>query len=385
MVSCTKCERKEGIVKSGFLRGKQRYHCKDCGIYFTLEFDDITRNNRTHQVTIIDIAKLLGVAPSTVSRALNNKSEINANTRQEILRVANELDYKPNLLAQSLNSGETHTIGVIIPNIERPFFAGVLAGIQEVASNSGYRVMICQSNESHQTEIQNIQALITSRVDGLLLSHSKETNTYDHIRPYVDKRMPIVHFDRVCNELHTSKVILEDFKGSFDLVEHLILQGCKRVAIVIGPQQLLICKTRLEGYKAALQKNGFEIDEALIFQGSFKKDDSIRAFAYFMSLPNPPDGIFAMFYQNAIEMMVQAKKADIKIPRELAFVGFGGELIAELFEPSLTVFQQFPFLIGETAARIILQNIATKENFVPYTQTVRGELIIRDSSLKSNC
>lgn len=384
MISCKKCSQKESIVKSGFLRGKQRYYCKDCELYFTIEMGDKVKNNKTHQVTIIDIAKSLGVAPSTVSRALNNKTEININTRNEILRVANELDYKPNLLAQSLHRGHTHTLGVVIPNIERPFFAGVLAGIQEVASNTGYRVMICQSNESHQTEIQNIQALITSRVDGLLLSHSKETNTYDHIRSYVEKRMPIVHFDRVCNELNTSKVILEDFKGSFDLVEHLILEGCKRIAIVIGPQQLLICKTRLEGYKSALQKNGLEIDETLIFQGSFKRDDSIRAFEYFMSLPNPPDGVFAMFYQNAIEMMVQAKKRGIKIPEELAFVGFGNELIAELFEPSLTVFQQFPFLIGETAARIILQNIAAKEQFVPYTQTVKGELIIRDSSLKSN-
>ena len=240
MISCKKCGRKDSIVKSGFLRGKQRYNCKECGIYFTVEIEGKVATIKNHQVTIIDIAKSLGVAPSTVSRALNNKSEININTRQEILRVANELDYKPNLLAQSLNRGETHTIGVIIPNIERPFFAAVLAGIQNVASDAGYRVIICQSNETHRTEILNVQALMASRVDGLLISHSKETASFEHIKLHLNKGIPIVHFDRVCNELATPKVIQEDFKGSFELVEHLIIQGCKRIAVFAGPEKLFL-------------------------------------------------------------------------------------------------------------------------------------------------
>ena len=382
MISCKKCGRKDSIVKSGFLRGKQRYNCKECGIYFTVEIEGKVPTIKNHQVTIIDIAKSLGVAPSTVSRALNNKSEININTRQEILRVANELDYKPNLLAQSLNRGETHTIGVIIPNIERPFFAAVLAGIQNVASDAGYRVIICQSNETHRTEILNVQALMASRVDGLLISHSKETASFEHIKLHLNKGIPIVHFDRVCNELATPKVIQEDFKGSFELVEHLIIQGCKRIAVFAGPEKLLISQTRLEGYKKALENNNIPYDETLVYHGNFQKEESSRTLDHWLSLPNPPDGIFAIHYGNAIEMMVEVKKRNIKIPEEIAFVGFGDELIAELFEPSLTVYHLFPYKIGEAAASLLIDNIINKNTFVPYSQTVNGEIRVRKSSLK---
>ncbi len=382
MVSCKKCECKEGIIKAGFLRGKQRYNCKDCGIYFTVEIEGKIKTNKSHQITIIDIAKSLGVAPSTVSRALNNKPEININTRQEILRVANELDYKPNLLAQSLNRGETHTIGVIIPSIERPFFAAVLAGIQNVASNAGYRVIICQSNETHQTEILNVQALMASRIDGLLISHSRETTSFEHIKLHLNKGIPIVHFDRVCSELDTPKVIQEDFKGSFELVEHLIQQGCKRVAIFAGPEKLLISQTRLEGYKKALENNNIPYDEALVYHGNFQKEESLITLNNWLNLSNPPDGVFAIHYANAIEMMVEVKKKNIKIPDEIAFAGFGDELIAELFEPSLTVYHLFPYKIGEAAASLLIDNIINKNTFVPYSQTVNGEIRIRKSSSK---
>jgi LacI family transcriptional regulator len=215
MITCIKCGKVDMIVKSGFVRGKQRLYCKSCDLYFTLNQPNQITSKKSHQITIVDVAKALGVSPSTVSRALNNSSEINANTRQEIIRVANELDYRPNFLAQSLHRGETHTIGVVVPDIQRPFFAGVLAGVQKVASEAGYRVMICQSNESHSTEVLNVQALMASRVDGLLISHSKETNSFEHIKLHLRKGIPIVHFDRVCDELETAKVIQEDFDGSF--------------------------------------------------------------------------------------------------------------------------------------------------------------------------
>ena len=152
----------------------------------------------------------------------------------------------------------------------------------------------------------------------------------------------IVHFDRVCNELDTPKVIQEDFKGSLDLVEHLILQGCKRIAIMAGPEKLLISYTRFEGYRAALKKHGIKFDKDLVFHGNFKKEDSLIALNRWLNLSNPPDGIFTVHYADAIEMMVEVKKRNIKIPQEIAFVGFGDELIAELFEPSLTVFHPFP-------------------------------------------
>ena len=383
MEICERCGSGENIVKSGFVRGKQRLFCKTCGVHFTFASPHREVLKMPHQTTIIDIAKMVGVSPSTVSRALNRSTEINPATRQEIIRVAAEMDYRPNLLAQSLNRGETHTIGVVIPNIERPFFAGVLAGIQKVATEAGYRVMICQSNESHSTETLNVQALVASRVDGLLISHSKETTSFEHIKLQLKKGLPIVHFDRVCNEVETAKVVQEDYEGSFLLVEHLIQQGCRRIAVCAGPRELLISNARLEGYKAALMKYAIPLNEELIYHSDFKKGETLLALDSWLQLAQPPDGIFAVHYGNAIEMLTELKKRSIKVPTEISMVGFGDELIAELIEPSLTVFHLFPFQVGETAATLLIDNIIHRDSFRPVVQTVKGELIIRESSLRA--
>jgi LacI family transcriptional regulator len=383
MITCVKCGEVENIIKSGFVRGKQRLFCKACELYFSIGPPNLTLNKKQHQTRLVDVAKTLGVSPSTVSRALNNSSEINEFTRQEIIRVANELDYRPNLLAQSLHKGETHTIGVVIPDIRRPFFAGVVAGIQQVATEAGYRVMICQSNESHNTETLNVQALVGCRVDGLLISHSKETNTFEHIKLQLKKGLPIVHFDRVSDEVDTAKVIQEDFEGSFALVEHLIQQGCKRIAAFAGPQDLLISQKRMKGYFAAHQKYNIPIDEEIIFHSNFKVEDSINALNYWLSLDKKPDGIFAIHYANAIEMIVELKKRAIKIPTEIALAAFGDDLLASLIDPSLTVYNQFPYTVGQEAATVLIDNIINKETFKPFIKVIKGELIIRNSSLKS--
>ncbi|WP_026993965.1 LacI family DNA-binding transcriptional regulator [Flectobacillus major] len=380
MSQCIKCGATETLVKAGFVRGQQRFYCKACEQYFTIQLPHQTIQKKSHQTTIVDIAKALGVAPSTVSRALNNSKEINEATRQEIIRVAQELDYRPNLLAQSLNRGATNTIGVVIPDIQRPFFASVLAGIQHVASNAGYRVMICQSNESHSTETLNVQALISSQVDGLLISHSIETTSFEHIKLHLNRGVPIVHFDRVCYELPTAKVILDNFRGSYLLVEHLILQGCKRIAICAGPKDLLISKERFEGYVAALAAYHIPFDEALVYHIHFQKDESLVALNQWMALPEPPDAIFSVHHGNAIELLVALKERNVRIPEDIALVGFGDDQIAALIEPSLTVFHQFPFKVGEIAANTLINNIIEKDNFTPTTITVQGELIVRKSS-----
>ncbi len=384
MTRCTKCGQVEHIIRSGFVRGKQRFYCKECEVFFSVNLPNLPVVKKQYQTTIVDIAKILGVSPSTVSRALNNSSEINENTRKEIVRVANELDYRPNLLAQSLHRGDTHTIGVVIPDIQRPFFAGVLAGIQKVASEAGYRVMICQSNESHTTEILNVQALVASRVDGLLISHSKETNTFEHVKLQLKKGLPIVHFDRVCEELETAKVIQEDFAGSFALVEHLIKQGCRRIAAFAGPEDLLISKKRVDGYKAALERHGIPLDVDIIFHSNFEKEDSLKALEIWLNLPNKLDGIFTVHYANAIEMIVALKQKGIKIPNEIALAAFGDDLLASLIEPSLTVYHQFPYKVGIEAATILIDNIINKDVFEPFTKTIKGELLIRRSSQKNS-
>lgn len=382
MQRCIKCNSVDGVIKSGFLRGSQRFYCKQCDFNFVLEAESIKPIKKSGQVTIVDLAKHLGISVATVSRALNDKSDISQHTRKMVLEAANTLDYKPNLLAQSLNKGKTNTIGIVIPNVELPFFATALAKMQQVALGNGYRIIVCHSSESEEIEVLNTETLIACRVDGILLSHSKETNSFEHLKHVIDKGIAIVNFDRVCNEIDTAKVIHEDFKGSFDLVEHLIKQGCKRIGIMLGPEKFYISQIRLTGYKAALEKHGIELNENYIVYSEMNKNDGGRVFDYFMSLPYPPDGIFAILSRNAIEMMVEAKKRKFKIPEEIAFVGFGDDLLAELFEPSLTVFNHFPTKVGEAAIKMLIENIDKKDDFLPYTQSIQGELIVRDSSLK---
>ncbi|WP_337042247.1 LacI family DNA-binding transcriptional regulator [Emticicia sp. 17c] len=382
MQKCVKCNSVDGVIKSGFLRGKQRFYCKLCHFNFILENDDAKPTQKATQTTIVDLAKHLGIAPSTVSRALNGKSDISPFTRKAVVQAAIDLDYRPNLLAQSLNKGKTNTIGVVIPNVELPFFATALARMQQIAVDTGYRIMVCHSSESQAIEILNTETLISCRVDGLLISHSKETTSFDHIRYVLAKDVPIVHFDRVCNELDTPKVIHEDFKGSFDLVEHLILQGCRKIGIMLGPEKFYISQIRLEGYKAALNKHGIKVNEQYIVYSEMNKNDGIRVFEYFINLPEPPDGVFAMLSRNAIEMMVEAKKRQIKIPDEMAFVGFGDDTLCELFEPSLTVFHHFPTKVGEAAINLLIENIDKKNMLPSCTKSIPGELIVRNSSLR---
>jgi LacI family transcriptional regulator len=382
MQRCIKCNSVDGVIRSGFLRGKQRFYCKVCNFNFILENEDAKRPQKANQTTIIDLAKYLGIAASTVSRALNGKSDISPFTRKAVIQAAIDLDYRPNLLAQSLNKGKTNTIGVVIPNVELPFFATALARMQQIAIETGYRIIVCHSSESQDIEKLNTETLISCRVDGLLISHSKETTSFEHINRVLAKDIPIVHFDRVCNEIDTPKVIHEDFKGSFDLVEHLILQGCRKIGVMLGPEKFYISQIRFEGYSAALQKYGIEIDKENIFYSEMNKNDGAKAFEYFINLPEPPDGIFAMLSRNAVEMMVEAKKRQIKIPEEMAFVGFGDDILCELFEPSLTVFNHFPTNVGEAAITLLIENINAKNSLIPSTKSIQGELIVRNSSLK---
>lgn len=387
-MECPNCRQNEDleftrkVVKAGIIRGAQRYYCNHCKTHFSEKRKAEIENKISHQITILDIAKHLGIAPSTVSKALNNKSDVNSETKKLIERVASDLNYMPNLFAKSLSRGNSNTIGVIIPNIERPFFAAVLAGIQSVASKAGYRVIICQSDENHQTEILNIQTLMASRVDGLLISHTKETTSFEHLKIHLNKGVPIVHFDRISNEMDSSKITHQNKEGSFKLVEHLIENGCKRIGILAGPKELIISNDRLDGYLAALNKYGIPIDNDLIYNSNFQKDETTNVLDFWLSLENPPDAIFTVFYLNAIEMMVEAKKRNIKIPEDIAFVGYGDDLIAELFEPSLTVFHLFPFKMGEKAANVLIENILHQSNYSPQEHQIKGELIIRNSSKK---
>lgn len=370
-------------MRAGFVRGQQRYRCKACKYHFTNEKDTPSpQRKRPQATTISDVARVLGITPSTVSRALNGHHDISVNTRQSILEVARQLNYHPNLLAQSLKSSKTNTIGVVIPDIERPFFATAVSGIQQVVGEAGYRVMICQSKESYETEVSSVQALIASRVDGLLICFSRETENFDHVKPQACRGISLVQFDRVCNEVESAKVILDDWNGAFTLTEHLIAQGARRIAILAGPESLLISRNRLAGYVSALQKHNLPVCDELRAHINFQSDSVVAILDAWLALPTPPDAIFAINYVNAFDLLVALKARGQRVPQDIAVVGFGDEFMASMIEPGLTTVNLHPYRIGQQAARLFLQQINQEEDFEPYTVVVSGDLVVRQSSLK---
>ncbi len=382
MVKCVKCGLADDVLKAGFVRGRQRYFCKACEYHFTADKPAGTPSRKRHHATIADVARQVGVAPSTVSRALNGHSDISSLTRQAILDAARQLDYQPNLLAQSLKNRATNTIGVVIPDLERPFFATAVSGIQQVATEAGYRVMICQSKESYATEVSNVQALVASQVDGLLICHSRETENFDHMSSKACRDIPIVHFDRVYNQQNVSRVMIDDWSGAFAVTEHLVLEGCRRIAILAGPASLLISQQRQAGYQGALRKHGLPVLAELIAHINFRPASAVACLDAWLALPNPPDAIFAINYTNAFDLILALKNRGLRVPEDMAIVGFGDEFLASLIEPGLTTVDLHPYRIGQQAARLFLEQVQLQERFQPRTCVVASELIIRQSSLK---
>lgn len=379
-VKCPKCTNDHTVLRAGFIRGRQRYFCKECDYHFTLIRQGEKSSTKKNRLTTIkDIAKAIGIATSTVSRALKDHTDISTETIKLVKKVAAELNYQPNTLAQSFSKRETRTIGVIIPDIETQFFSAILTGIQNVASEAGYKVMISQSKESHKMEVANTHAFMNNWVDGLLICHSKQTKSFDHIKLYLKSGIPIVHFDRVCEELDNSKVLLDDVNGSFQVTEHLITQGCKRIALISGPAHLLVCKKRLEGYQKALKKHNFPLDDQLVCHSDLSIKSILEHVDHVLEDPTV-DAIFCISDIGAIKTIVHLKNKMIKIPEQVCVAGFGNEPMGEIIEPGLTSFNPQTYKIGETVAQLFFEQLIEGEEFVPRTKIVKGNLIIRQST-----
>lgn len=335
------------------------------------------------QITIKDIAKKLSISPSTVSRALKDHPDISKKTKKAVQELAKELDYRPNTVALSLRSSKTFTIGVVIPEIAHHFFSKVISGIEDIAYKNGYKVVICQSNESYNREVINTQALLSSRVDGLLVSISKDTQDFNHFKELKDRNIPIVFFDRICYSLDTSRIVMDDFDGAFQAVEHLIQQGCKRIAHLKGPENLSISQLRLDGYLAALEKHKIEVDEDLIISTELNPYSGEQNTEKLLDLPQPPEGIYAVTDPVAIGVLKACKNRNLKAPKDVCIIGFGGDQLTEFTEPSISTIMQPGFEIGQLAAKEFLRQIKEESEFKPQTTTLKSKLIIRDSSKRT--
>jgi DNA-binding LacI/PurR family transcriptional regulator len=330
-------------------------------------------------VTIKEIAKLLGISKSTVSRALSDHSDVNTETRKKILEVAQKMNYQPNTIALNLKQRRTNTIGVIIPETMNRFFSKATAGIQRIANLAGYNIIICQSDESLVAEKNNLRSLIGARVDGVLISVSEETNIVDHFDLLLQKKIPVVFFDRIAQDLDTSRVVTDNFEIALEGTEHLIEQGCKRIAWISGPQHLYNSKNRLQGYVHALTKHGIPVQEEYIIKSHFKGGNVEEYTNYLLNLPHPPDGIFAINDYAAIEMIHYIKKRGLQIPKDIAILGFNNERVGRFIEPSLSTIDLSAYDLGSAAAEILIHQIKHAEHLVR-EKLIKSSLIVRESS-----
>jgi LacI family transcriptional regulator len=337
---------------------------------------------KKQRVTIHDIANELNTTASTVSRALQDHPRISKEMKKAVWELAQKLNYQPNSMASSLRKGRGNTIGVIIPRIDRYFFSSVIRGIEDVAYEAGYNVIICQSYDSADREKAIVETLINGKVDGFLVSMANETKVLDHFKMIQSKGLPLIFFDRVPNQLEVSKVELDDYAGAFKAVEHLIQQGCKQIVHFAGPRHVSIYKNRLEGYKAALKKHGLPYSNSLVMDGIITREKGSEAAVAIQQMKPRPDGIFSAGDYSALGAIMKFKELGVRIPQDIAVVGYANEPYSEILDPALSSVDQHSKEMGLSVARLFLEEIANVQGATPKKIILSPDLYIRKSSLR---
>jgi LacI family transcriptional regulator len=337
-------------------------------------------------VTIKDIAKALGISTSTVSRALRDSYEISPETKTMVLDCAERLGYRPNPIALSLKEKRSRSIGVVVCEVANSFFSQIINGIESIAYDKGYNVIISQSRESYDREVLDLQYLASRGVDGLLISLSTETGDISHVKTLHDRGLPIVLFDRVTDEINTHKVILDNYKGAYDATEHLIQKGFKKIAILAGSEFLSTTTERMMGYQEALKAYGISLKPEYIrhcFYGGMDFSEVEDAVNRLFTLKDKPDAIFTTADKLTIGCMRTLKRRGIRIPSDMGLVGFTNTDIAELLDPPLTLLRQPAEEMGRAATELLLQLIESKRPIREYEKRVMSpELLIGGSTFK---
>jgi DNA-binding LacI/PurR family transcriptional regulator len=329
--------------------------------------------------TIKDIAQKLNISISTVSRSLRNAPDVNDKTKQAVVALSEELNYQPNKLALSLRQKQTHTIGVIVPNLDYVLSA-MVKGIDEVALEAGYTVMVCQSNESFGREILNTRRLLDSLVDGFIVSVSSETKIFDHFKKIQDRGLPMVVFDRVTPDLVAPSVRLDNEEGGFLATEHLLEQGYKRIAILAGPINLGVSNSRLEGYLKALKKHKIKRDDNLIIYCDFNQDYAFYATQELLAMKKRPDAIFTISDRMAIGAMLAIKQKGLKMPQDIGLVGFNNEPVVSLVTPGISSVDMPSFELGKVAAKLFIETMHNNEDMSHVEEILKPKLFVRESS-----
>lgn len=340
---------------------------------------------KSHQTTIIDLAKQLNISTSTVSRALTGHPNVKAQTREAVLALAEKMDYQRNQLSISLITNKTKTIGIIVPEFSSSFFSQLVMDAQNEARKNGYMVLISQSNEDYDTEVANAQLMLRNRVDGVMVSLTKETRNFDHFHLLHRRGIPLVFFNWVCDEIMTPKVIINDYDAAFTAVEHLIQTGKKRIAHLAGPPSMIISRKRLNGYLDALKKYNIPVDEDLIISYDLTLAKVKIYVKHFLDMTPPPDAIFAVNDPTAIEAIQVIKQAQKRIPEDIGVIGFSNDHVSKYIEPSLTTIAQPITEMARTSVKLLLEMIDKDPS--EWKRTIKvldTELIVRNSTVRQS-
>ena len=333
------------------------------------------------RATITDIARELGLSASTVSRALRDHPDISEATKTNVKEVAARLDYFPDSIAQGFKKQRTSTIGIIVPEIQHHFFSSAISGIEDLAYNAGFTIMVCQSNEDYEREKLNLRAMVSNRVAGLLVSLSQSTMDVSHFDVLKKRKIPVVFFDRTHEDLRGSQVKVDDHDGAYQLVSHLIDRGYKRIAHIAGPSNILIGRERERGYRDALTDHGLTIDESLIVRGGYRNSDGTLGAEKLLALPKRPDAIFCVNDPVALGAFMVIRQQGLRIPNDIALAGFSNNPVSALIEPPLTTVDQMSYEIGKSAAALLLEKIEKGvDNVSPVILVKKTKLIIRKST-----
>jgi len=331
------------------------------------------------KTTIYDIAKALNITVSTVSRALSGFPAISDTTRKAVIEMAEKLNYSPNRLASALKSGKTHIIGIIVPSVQAHFFASIIHCIEDGLKDSGYRVIIYQSNESLENEINGVKALLEAQVDGIMASMSLETQTVVHFAELIKQNKPLILFDRVNENLPVPTITLNDFKAGYLATQHLIDKGYKQVAFVTTIHQIKIFNDRLKGYKAALTDNNLPVlDEYIIFGGLSIQDGNVAA-AQLMKNKSMPDAIVAADDFTALGVIKKLKELDL-MPPEIGVIGFANEAFSDYITPNLSTIDQHAQQMGKECAKMFLKMVQQKNPYENIEHVVLEPTVVERQS-----
>lgn len=334
-------------------------------------------------ITIYDIAEKLNLATSTISRALKDHPTISDKTIKKVKKMAEEMGYVPNTLAAGLRGNKTNTIGVLIPTVTQPFLSSLISGIEITARKSGYNVIIMQSHDSYEEEVSMAKSLYGSRVSGIICSLAMKTNDTSHFDQFVSNNIPLVFVDRVPKDFNTFRVIIDNYAAGFKATKHLIEQGCTRIGhLTVGSKIGNIYTERMRGYKDALLKYNLPVEEELIVDlKEITYVEGVKASNKLLNLKNRPDGIFASGDIMAISAIQSAKKKGMRVPEDIAIIGFNNDPISEIVDPNLSTITHPAAKMGQMSAEIILKNIKSpKKDEVKEITFLNTEVLVRESS-----